>query len=260
MLNYRGSAVALGSNIFGGGAFKGKVAALRVYTEALDATTVVSDFEVLAPLYLEAPETIPSLMAWYDASQTATVTTSGPQVTNWADRSMNSHDLAENTPSIGAITVNTAVSPTGLDAIHFDGTSQNFLVSHISGFIGSAFAVYRYDGGATFTEADGVYSGSATSPIYGNTGTSNLGSNFGSRRINGANTIVHGDIQVFNQASTVSNSGTAFTRSHRVGNYRTSNNRAWHGDIAEVIIFSEELTASQRLRIEAYQKNKWGTP
>ena len=37
-------------------------------------------------------------------------------------------------------------------------------------------------------------------------------------------------------------------------------NRAWHGDIAEVMVFSEELTATQRLRIEAYQKNKWGTP
>ena len=252
--------LTFGANLFGGSAFKGKLASLKIYTESLSASEVGDDFSVLAPLFLEAPETIRGLVAWYDASHSDSIILNGAQVSTWQDRSLNQRHLSEENPGTGAITVNGAASPTGLDTIHFNGMNGSFLSNYNSSIIESAFGVYRYDGGATFTEYDGIYSTSAVTPLAGHNSNANLYSNLGNRYLNGVSTSTHADIQVFNQASTISSNGPRTVNYHRVGTFTTAVNRVWHGDIAEIIVYSRALNSLERARIEAYQKAKWGTP
>lgn len=247
-----------GAYSFGGGAFKGKLAALRAYRSSLSPSTVDEDFFNLAPQFLEGPETIPGLAAWYDGSHGDSIITSGAQVTEWQDRSGNGRNLPEANPGTGAITINGSASPSGLSTIHFNGVNGTYFKLDNALEVGSAFAVYRYDGGASFTNHDGVFTASFGQVISGANGTTRLNSIFNQYHVNGTSSQELGDITVFKQSSHITGADTSIAFRYYIGGH--TNDRVWHGDIGEVIIYSRALNAAERQRIEAYQKNKWGTP
>lgn len=60
--------------------------------------------------YFLSPASIPSLHSWYDAADTATITSSGGSVSQWNDKSGNERHAAQGTstyqPTTGSITVN----------------------------------------------------------------------------------------------------------------------------------------------------------
>lgn len=61
------------------------------------------------------------LAAWYDASDSATITEAGGEVTAWADKSDSNYDLGTGTsPSIGTVTQNS------LDTVTFEGSEVLF--------------------------------------------------------------------------------------------------------------------------------------
>jgi len=64
-----------------------------------------------------SPLDIPNLLAWYDATDPASITETSGDVSNWADKSGNGLDVAEtiNPPKTGTATIN------GLNAIEFNG-------------------------------------------------------------------------------------------------------------------------------------------
>ena len=65
------------------------------------------------------PKSIAGLKAWYDASDTATISLSGSAVTQWNDKSANAFNLTQGTalrrPQSGVNTLNS------LNVITFDG-------------------------------------------------------------------------------------------------------------------------------------------
>lgn len=89
--------------------------------------------------------------AWWDASYTSSISTSGSAVTQWSDISGNNHNLAQSTstarPASGTRTVNS------LNALDFDGSSD-FLKSNESASVwnllhnatgATAFVVFKAD-------------------------------------------------------------------------------------------------------------------
>lgn len=73
-----------------------------------------------------SPLALPGLIAWHDASDAATITSSGGAVSQWDDKSGRGNHLAQataaNQPTTGTLTIN------GLNVIDFDGTND-FLAS-----------------------------------------------------------------------------------------------------------------------------------
>jgi Carbohydrate esterase, sialic acid-specific acetylesterase len=77
------------------------------------------------------PTDIATLRAWYDASDSATITKSGSNVTAWADKSGFGNDLT----SAGTITV-AAAHQNGLDTLRIPNSSSNHLDRATSGLFG----------------------------------------------------------------------------------------------------------------------------
>lgn len=119
------------------------------------------------------PSDIANLKAWYDASDTATITVSGNAVTQWNDKSANTYNLTQGTagkrPQSGTRTQN------GLNAIDYDGsddvlaaaTAANWAFLNNSG--GSTYFMAIY----TDTASDGRILFDTSGTTTGNVGVYN---------------------------------------------------------------------------------------
>lgn len=89
------------------------------------------------------PASLPSLVAWYDASDTATITESGGSVSQWNDKSGNANHLVQGTgsaqPTTGTRTMNSR------NVLDFDGTSDFMTVTITPSQPFTCFAVYALD-------------------------------------------------------------------------------------------------------------------
>ena len=74
-----------------------------------------------------SPATPAGLYAWYDASDTATITVTSGSVTQWSDKSGGGHHLAQSAGSTAP--VSGTRSQNGLNMIDFDGTND-YLFRH----------------------------------------------------------------------------------------------------------------------------------
>ena len=77
------------------------------------------------------PTDIASLRAWYDASDGATITLSGPNVTQWDDKS----GIGNHLTSSGAVTI-AAAHQNGLDTLRFTAASGNQFTRTGGGYFG----------------------------------------------------------------------------------------------------------------------------
>lgn len=213
-----------------------------------------------------SPLDLPSLVGWYDASDTATITDSGGEVSQWDDKA-NGYHLTQSTaglkPTTGTRTIN------GLNVLDFDGsdnlrrtttpsTTVPFMVYVV--FFADSAAGCIFDG--IYGPADKVrlyYSGS-TWHIYN--GSNPLSSGDGS---SGA---VHQWSLLFNSgnAAQIWKDGSSLATSSIVGSYgfgginvgRDANDsNAFNGAIAELIISD---SSDDQALVESYLKAKWGTP
>lgn len=209
--------------------------------------------------------------AWWDASDSATITLSGAYVTAWADKSGNGYTL---TPPGAPITTfaptYSAAAQNGLNVVSFNGTNQ-YLNSGTSlfGHDRTCFAVLRRVSGTG-------YQGIAQSISYGlivNITNSVLRHWAGSSALNNTTAMTS-----WTQVTTkLKNS---LTRTHDTwangGDHQSSSGFLAENSenlvvgginfgggtmlIGEIIWYWSLLSDTERQQVETYLKNKWGTP
>lgn len=113
------------------------------------------------------PASITGLVAWWDASDTASITASGGSVSQWNDLSGNAFHLTQGTganqPTTGTRTQNS------LNVIDFDGTSDSMAKTSVGTFVAgiTVFTVVLYD-----TSPVSLYRYKCSGGLYDNYGGS----------------------------------------------------------------------------------------
>lgn len=129
-----------------------------------------------------SPSTLPNLKAWYDASDTTTITTGMGGVATWADKSPNGYNLTQSDstkrPASGSRTLN------GKNVIDFDGTNDLLTASSAANWAflsntgaSTAFYVLMQDTASTaqgYADTGGFTSASVDYELYREATTSNF--------------------------------------------------------------------------------------
>lgn len=204
--------------------------------------------------------------AWWDASDAATVTLSGSNVTAWADKSGNGYTLTPGTSPTYA-----TAAQNGLNVIEFNGTSQ--WLSNATNLFGNdrtCFAVLKRVSGPG-------YQSIAQSNNYGlivNITNSVL-------RHWAANSALNNTTPMTSWTQVTTKLKNSGTRTHDTwangGDHQSAsgfgaegaealsvggrwNNGGGPIQIAEIIWYWSLLSDTDRQAVEAYLKAKWGTP
>ena len=242
------------------------------------------------------PSSIAGLKAWYDASDTGTISLSGSAVTQWNDKSGNSYNLTQGTaarrPTSGVNTLNSK------NVITFDGndvlqasTASNWTFLNNSGgatvfmaayYDTSAVQTMIFDTSGSTTGAVGVttFRGSADKlgafVAYGTGGQyvsldSNLQTltdatafywsmkldNSNATAANRIKTRVNGGAESGANTYTNSPSASAPAQALLLGSYDTAGSQGFQGRIAEIIMYSGILSAGDISSVNSYLASKW---
>jgi hypothetical protein len=205
-----------------------------------------------------------STSAWYDASDASTITESGGNVTNWADKSGNGVNLFQTTvgdqPSLVAAGIN------GLNVIEFANRTED--LDSVANIDATWVAiVLQYNGASpAFSTALGSESSSGgdnyTIQYRGDQTTTPTGDRWqGGYRTNGNPESTSGASVITSPAIVVHDDINLSDFDLNVGSDRGLNNRAWDGYIAEVIYGNQDLSIETELieTVEGYLAHKWGT-
>jgi hypothetical protein len=243
-----------------------------------------------------SPASIANLKAWYDASDTATISLSGSAVTQWNDKSGNSYNLTQGTaarrPTSGVNTLNSK------NVITFDGndvlqaaTASNWTFLNNSGGATVFMAAYYdtsaaqtmiFDTSTSTTGAVGVTTFRGSSDklgafvVYGSGGNYvSLDSNlqtltdstafYWSMKLDNANATAANRIKVsLNGAAeqgantqTGSASASAPAQPLFLGSYDSAGSQGFQGRIAEIIMYSGILSAGDISLVNSYLATKW---
>jgi hypothetical protein len=244
------------------------------------------------------PTNIANLKAWYDASDTATITVSGTEVTQWNDKSGNAYNVTQGTSSLRPLSGTRTQN--GLNAIEFDGGNDILNAAtasdwtFLSNTSGATVFVTAYADSAA--DSRWLWSTSGGSAIYVGSSayvqSNDLLAIGTSRGVNGTSAM---DVYLSTPSATDNTAftmtsqfdlgqGTASLRGYiwKNGASQTNNNTetasasasapqtplaignipsfslAWDGLICEVIIYNALLNATDRGRVESYLAAKWG--
>lgn len=211
-------------------------------------------------------------VAWYDASDTGSITASGGRVSQWNDLSGNGWHLTQGTAGLQPLTG--SVSVNGLNAIafgYFSASGADNAMDSPAGLTisqpNTTFLVVRLDANGNGFMIDGlsgrqilgttnpnyaIYAGSFVSSSAADT----TGAHVWSANFNGASSelFIDGASNATGDASTGN-----YTAGLRVGRASTDNVPA-SGRVCEIIFYSSLLGTTNRQSVEAYLKAKWGTP
>jgi len=254
---------------------------------------------ILASSKLGAPaEPVAGYKAWYDASDTATITVSGSAVTQWNDKSANGYNLTQGTsanrPSSGTRTINS------LNVIDFDGTNDSLSASTAANWTflnnaggSSIFMVVLSDTTATerfifstaqssssnvgidfIRQANGVVKQfvrrgvSGTAAVSANsqgTWTDATGVYYtlllspnNGTTLDRAISTVNGGAEQKSNSATNAPSASNTTQALDVGDYFNGGRTAFNGAIGEIIFYDSVLSGTDADLNEAYLSNKWG--
>jgi len=244
-----------------------------------------------------SPASIANLKAWYDASDTATITVSGTAVTQWNDKSANGYNLTQGTagkrPLSGTRTQN------GLNAVDFDGSDDVVVAASAADW-----AFLNNTGGSTYFFTIFADTSATDRFLFATDGglSANIGSNSSvtssdfvqsvvSRGASGALAVLQVTTQTAtdNTASYWSflsdpNNATAANRikiwknganpinTNALTNAPTTSNPTYalnlgglsnfslsfNGLICEAIFYSGLLSATDQGKVETYLASKWG--
>jgi len=227
------------------------------------------------------PKMLGSLELWLDASDLSTITESSGAVSQWDDKSGNSNNATQGTgtnqPTTGSDTLNNK------NTLTFDGSNDYLSISDFSSILDIAanftvFFAFRWNGtvstSRTLTASTVSTSNRFVATINTNghliVGTYN-GSSYNTKTLAvSADTstrifsITHTSADVISAwlngseitgatetPATSNNSGTTIGA-------RTFGDSNFDDYLAEVIIYSRILSASERTKVENYLSNKWG--
>lgn len=223
-----------------------------------------------------SPDDIAGLVAWYDAADSATITATSGDVSQWDDKSASGLDVVQagsNQPRTGDATQN------GRNVLSF-ASGDLLRVTPVTKICGSAlsiFVVFRKTGTANTYEAppltltasnvarpfdawndkrfnssgttiSGTYTNLSTQTAWAQMTFTNAASGTFRERKDGA-AVSSGATGAFNttsQALTIASRGDGVTK-------LTS-------DIAEIVVYDVELTGTDLTDVEGYLATKWGTP
>lgn len=215
--------------------------------------------------------------AWFDASDTATITSSGGAVSQWNDKSGYVRDLTASgtaQPATASTTLN------GLNVLTFDGTSDGmatsafttplnqhlFTVVRPTGFPNAYNSVVSHEGSsigytllAKSTGKLAIYeSYSGGNASYDGTGSTTLSTNTaylleywwnGYQLVGYVNGATDATVT---KTATMGSGSQVF----RVG-FSNFASRWWKGDIAEVVIFPFQLSVAEQTLMRNYLNRKW---
>ena len=242
------------------------------------------------------PASIANLQAWYDASDTATISLSGSAVTQWNDKSANAYNLTQGTaarrPSSGVNTLNS------LNVVTFDGndvlqaaTAANWTFLNNSGgatvfmaalYDTSAAQTMIFDTSTSTTGAVGVTTFRGSSDklgafvAYGIGGQYvSLDSNlqtltdatafYWSMKLDNSNATAANRIKVSlngaaeQGANTQTNTPSASAPAQPLflGSYDSAGSQGFQGRIAELIFYSGILSSDDIALVNDYLADKW---
>lgn len=150
----------------------------------------------------------------------------------------------------------------GLNVVSFDGTDDVLQINN-SVRTGEVFLLANWEGGSTFNNLNGLFTGKTTFvgiSAAGNNTTSLLSSaTFPTRLINRANTLEFSPLENF-KVINLQRASTFTAPNMQLGRDRTNTSRYWHGDIAEVLVFENRLSDSSRSLVHDYFCNRYGNP
>lgn len=217
------------------------------------------------------PARLSGLLAWYDASDTGSITSSGGLVSQWNDLSGNGYHLVQGTeanqPTTGSRTVN------GLNALDFgvadfmtSSPDPANTVQPISMYYGiqlDSTSGNKYQLESSFFDSCKLQLRDFNTNYYANAGTS-------WNPHSGVDTNLHMWGVVFNGASSVSSlDGTEVTGNPGTNSYPGhdgngiqvgAGSEGFDGSIVEIVIAAAALDAPARAVLLNYYQTKWGTP
>lgn len=218
-----------------------------------------------------SPMDMPGLLAWYDASDTSTLTLSGSKVTAWSDKSGNSYNLSQATDANrlttgGTVNSLNALTGDGGDFMNFTsakpalatglfyifvvgGQTANCIYVDGNGSGANPYAINPRTGGV-------MYASLPDGDILGFTGLGAPTSN-GSINLMGHVSRAAGSTLYFNSSSHfASGVNDGFTPQLMFGRSGFQLN----GTVCEVFMGNGYLPASLLTKAMAYLKAKWATP
>lgn len=240
------------------------------------------------------PLSISGCKLWLDASDTATISLSGSEVTQWNDKSGNAYNFAQGTstrrPSSGTRTQNS------LNVVDFDGTNDSLVTTAAKSAFnflhylpstmfkvikqdtqtgiqffggtnpGSSSLIGYYQFANTTNDAYLVQNGSG-SAVYSITNIANsTNARYLTVKSDPANATAADRIKVSTDggAFTGSNAGTATPTSSNssvdfiLGNDENGGTLPFNGFIAEILIYDSILSAGDITNVQNYLDGKWG--
>lgn len=243
-----------------------------------------------------APSDITGLKAWYDASDTASISLSGSAVTQWNDKSGNAFHLTQGTstyrPTSGVNTINSknvldfdgndwlgASTAADWKFLHDTSGSTVFFVAyygstsdyeaHYSTSAGAATAVgsLNYKTNGDIMGCVIVRGVAATYVVDANNGTISDNANHQisyAMDPNNGTASARAKFRIDKTAQTQGNTQTGAPSSAnpefalRLGTYDTVGSWGFSGRIAEVIMYTGLLSDSNITKVQDYITTKWG--
>lgn len=211
----------------------------------------------------------PSL--WLDASDAATLTLSGTNVTAWADKS----GAGNNAVQVGAVTTTpvTGAKKNSRTTLYFDG--GDYLLTGFLSATGTTFlCVAKMTGGDIIAGArdsantrsywgrrSSVYMGAGVGLDANISGTSQWGTEYHvfAGKHDGSNVKIY-DSGSEIYSKTQNGSGENFTSGYMIGALNSAGTPLTYGtfNVGEILVFRRALTASEITQVSAYLSAKWG--
>jgi hypothetical protein len=223
------------------------------------------------------PKTYGGLELWLDSNDSETITLNGGTVSQWDDKSGNNYHVSQGTASNQPTLTSSVLN--SRDVLRFDGGDwlENLVATPVGGSTNrTIFIVFNYTG---ISIDYPLYLGTAsTNPssgsVFGISQEIAIRVSNGSRVFNDSVSSSHSLVSVVLDGTTTSDlsawkNGTSLGVSS-TGNQTINTGSRFYiggassvgswlaGDIAEIIVYSSALSASQREQVESYLSNKWG--
>jgi hypothetical protein len=202
------------------------------------------------------PKSIAGLVGWWDASVSSSVTLNSGRVSNLADLSGSGPAMTQGTAANQPLYV--TAGRNGKNTISIDDTARNLTnaTTQAIGFFAIALAptgAQSFGSLFSFANKHGlVRNGTADGLYFGTPATNNMFGTSSVYRKNGsAATSLGFDWAVFSAG------GTQDTRAARLQNDGVGANAAT-GEFGELLLYSSDLTLTQKQAIERYLGKKWG--
>ena len=232
-----------------------------------------------------SPTQIAGLQAWWDASDSSTITSSSSAVSQWRDKSGNARHLAQATGSKQPLTATDSIN--GLNVLKFDGVDDIMTTSSFIYGLGACTVFVVCKGASQGSDHRIVAEGStgSTTPMYcplGNGATTVTRERFFIRDNASTQTTAEGTAVFLDSVPKIScfkDTGSAVTlylnstSDATVASYtrstttldtlaigalkRTTESNWFVGDIAEIIVYNTALSDANRDLVETYLYAKW---